>query len=206
MLLLSFWLMGNDCIPSLSLLLIGEFPLYSGHESNLHFWQVEYWMCVCVWGLKRQTRAGSLTEAGNKHGGGGGASVKYIWIQVIQCLRVVSGKAQMYIQTRKGAELGSEKATTVHPLISVNINPHNTTVQVWKRTRLEGSRVWAFIGCHSEQDSVYFYACSHTTSNRYFRRRSNSFKSPSSKSLLVCLKGQLTLSIKHLRFPHVSPP
>lgn len=34
-----------------------------------------------------------------------GASVKYIWIEVIQCLCVVPGEAQIYIQTTKGVKL-----------------------------------------------------------------------------------------------------
>lgn len=52
-----------------------------------------------------------------------GASVKYIWIHVIQCLCVVSGRAQMYIQNNKRSRARIRKALTVHPFNSVNINP-----------------------------------------------------------------------------------
>lgn len=55
-----------------------------------------------VWGLKRRTHASSLGGAdgpGGEEGAGVGAAVKYIWIRdVVQCLRVVSGKVQVYIR------------------------------------------------------------------------------------------------------------
>lgn len=53
-----------------------------------------------VCGLKRRTHASSLGGADGPGGKeGAGAAVKYIWIRdVVQCLRVASGKAQMYIR------------------------------------------------------------------------------------------------------------
>lgn len=43
----------------------------------------------------------------------GAASVKYTWI--IQCLCVVSGEAQMYIQKQQKEPSSDQKALTVHP-------------------------------------------------------------------------------------------
>lgn len=72
-----------------------------------------------VWGLKRQTHACSLRGVGDERG----FSQVYL-DRIIQCLCVVSSEAQMYIQTNKRSRARIREALTVHPLNSVNINPH----------------------------------------------------------------------------------
>lgn len=52
---------------------------------------------------------------------------------VLKCLRVIPGKAQVYVQTRKGAELGlqtkgrGKNGNAPHHWTSVNINARNAT-------------------------------------------------------------------------------